>query len=86
MFLTIALSFLFCFLFFMPLMMICGPNRTKEVEGKLYDPLSFQSCFKYVCFASLFCGRFDAGRRGTAVSRRGHVELKVVFYMLYVDF
>eukprot|EP00750_Incisomonas_marina_P031230 INCI7785.2.p1 GENE.INCI7785.2~~INCI7785.2.p1 ORF type:complete len:1466 (+),score=281.45 INCI7785.2:324-4721(+) len=47
MFLTIALSFLFCFLFFMPLMMICGPNRTKEVEGKLYDPLSFQSCFKY---------------------------------------
>lgn len=47
MFLTIGLSFLFCFFFFMPLMVVCGPNRTKEIDGKLYDHASLQCCFKY---------------------------------------
>jgi len=74
MFLTIGLSFLFCFFFFMPIMLICGPERSVAIDGKLYDAASFGCCCR--------CGGIDADRSQEAVAsrnqRRRELEMSVL--------
>ena len=62
MFLTIGLSFLFSFFFFMPLMLVCGPERTVRIEDKLYDPASFGCCCR--------CGGLNVDRSRKALEAR----------------
>lgn len=62
MFLTIGLSFQFCFFFFMPLMLVCGPERSVRIEDKLYDPASFGCCCR--------CGGLDVDRSRKAREAR----------------